>query len=182
MNTLKPEMNLSASIGETEGSFLTLTIKLDIDAPIESVFSLISQPEEHKKWLDNLEEVLWKMPLSPEHPLGSKWMYIQERGEKKAAIECEIMEYYEPYVFSFLISSHSFPLEITYRLESLVGNKCRLHFRAMIAPTTSFNKMLGTMYLLWKKFSIKMKLKKLKQILETQTTSKIARTDQEKEG
>lgn len=170
-------MNLSASIGEMEGSFLTLTIQLDIDAPIESVFALISQPEEHKKWLTDLEEVLWKTPLSPEHPLGSKWMYIQERREKKFAIECEIMEYYEPHVFSFFVTNYSFPLEITYRLETMFGNKCRLHFRAMIGPTSIANKMAGTIYLMWKTIPIRRRLKKLKQILENQSTSAMTRAD-----
>jgi len=149
---------------------LTLTARLDIRAPIESVFATISQPDKQKQWLDGLAEVKWEDSPSSEHPVGSKFIQTRTQKGKSIELECEVMEYYEPHVFSFLVKEQGFPLEITYRLESLSSSTCRLHFRAMISTPSIPTRIAGSLYLWLKMIQVKKELARLKDLVEKETT------------
>lgn len=98
---------------------MKLSYEIDIKAPIETVFALISDIEHLRQWLDSLEESRYLSHFDPDNPIGTP--FRQRAREMGQAIEYEgkIVTYERPRRFGVRVGAKQLTLDMQYRLASI---------------------------------------------------------------
>lgn len=118
-----------------------------INAPLETVFHLLTDPEKQLLWRDGLVEIE-HAPDAPAAPAtGAKSVEIFHKGRKKTVyrIGTEVIANSRPELYATRISHPDFSGDVTYRLDTVNG-KTRLISEADMTYTgNAVARFLGQM-------------------------------------
>lgn len=135
---------------------------IDIDRPVEDVFSYLSDPKNNVEWESGVVE----MELTSEGPVGvgSKGRRVENfMGTDEGT--WEITEYEENKTLAMTFESPRFSGEGSWRLES-TGGATRLAYRFRGDPKSSLFRLIMPLLMPMARRQIRRDYGKLKQILE----------------
>jgi len=95
------------------------TCSIEIEAPIETVFEFIHDPQKHKLWLRGLEETIYEPDYDPDHPLGANFKQKIGEGKHVQAYDGRVTAFEKPNHLGVRLSSSALTAQIDYRLTCL---------------------------------------------------------------
>lgn len=113
--------------------------QVQLDAPMERVFPLLSEPEQMKRWMPELVEVTH---VSGEvNQPGYRFKQKLKEGGRVGTYDGEILAFESPQHVAVRIYNDMFEVRVDYRLQP-EGSGTRLDYVADLEPKTWFMKLM----------------------------------------
>jgi len=119
--------------------------RLEIDAPIDRVFTLVDDPEQVKRWMRGLEETVYPSRRDRRHAVGARFTQRIRQGGRLAEFDGEVTTYEPPHHLGVRIGNERFAFEIDYRLSDL-GGRTQLDYVATGSDPTGLARPAGAFF------------------------------------
>lgn len=117
--------------------------QIEIDAPIERVFRLLSEPEEMKRWIPELMEVTH---VSGEiNTPGATFKQKLKEGGRVGTYDGEVLAFEAPRHVAVRIFNRMFEVRTDYKLDS-DGQRTRLDYTADLVPKVWWMKLMTKLF------------------------------------
>jgi len=138
---------------------------IDINAPAETLFTWLTDPERAKQWMDSVEETTFNPPFDPNRPIGA--VFKQRVKEMGRSVEyAGTITGFEPsrrYVTK--LEHHRFTLVVDWGLVAL-PHGTRLSYKANLLSSDAMVDKLSKAFGWYARKTAESQMKKLKNILE----------------
>ena len=141
------------------------TYTQDMNAPIDRVFDLISDPEKHKLWLKGVEETRYVGSYNPANPVGTKFKQKIREGGRVQEYDGEVTAFARPKHLGIRLFAPEFSVTVDYRLTP-VGGGTRLDYVAEVACTHWFYRLIGKVFGFLMRGMLRKQMRKLKELAE----------------
>lgn len=138
---------------------------IDIDAPIETVFDLIDNPEKSKLWMEGLEDTTYTSDDTKAMGAGTTFKQRIREGAQVVEYDGEITHYRKPEYLAMHIGDGNFTMHVEYKLVPL-DSGTRLHYASEGEVHTWYGQVMEALYSWFTKRIIDRHLDKLKQMAE----------------
>jgi Polyketide cyclase / dehydrase and lipid transport len=145
---------------------LLVTFQIEIQAPVETVFSYLDDQEKQKKWISGLESTEYLSPVNPTNPVGTKFKQRLSEGGRIQEYEGQVIEYKKNNLLGIQLQHPAFLIGVIYRLEALTDKSCRLHLTEKIEAKTLFGRFMNILFGRIIKRTLKKQMTLLKDIAE----------------
>lgn len=147
---------------------MLITNQMEIQAPIEVVFSYLEDNEKQKEWMTGLEgtEYLTKFDIS--NPVGVKFKQRVREGNRTQEYEGQVTEFNKNNKISIQLNHPSFLINISYKLQEISPNSSILFITEEIIAKTVSGKILSFLFRIFMKKGLEKQIKSLKQCAEKQ--------------
>ncbi|MED1866038.1 SRPBCC family protein [Fictibacillus nanhaiensis] len=125
---------------------MLVTMQLEIQAPVETVFTYLDDQEKQKEWISGLESTEFVSPLDPTNPVGTKFKQRLREGGRIQEYEGQVTEYKRNNLLGIQLQHSAFLVEVIYRIEALTDKSCRLHLTEKIESKTLFGKLINILF------------------------------------
>ena len=143
-----------------------LTLTQEIEAPIETVFDLISDERNLKLWMDGLEETVYTSDIDRENPLGATFIRRIREGRRLSEYRGEVTAHDRPAHLAATIRSSQFAMTVDYRLEPLAGGT-RLTYSAELGEASWIARVFAFLFGWLTRRILRKQVAKLKAVSES---------------
>jgi hypothetical protein len=140
-----------------------VTTTIVIDCSIDTVSKYATDPATAPEWYENIKSYEWQTP--PPIRVGSLLAFRAHFLGKSLAYSYEVKEYLPGEKLVMSTSQGPFPMETTYRWESLGPKKTRMYLRNRGTPT-GFSKLFAPFMSMAMRRANTKDLQRLKRIIE----------------
>jgi carbon monoxide dehydrogenase subunit G len=95
---------------------MAITRRVEIHAPIDRVFDLVSRPENLVRWIDGLESTEYVGGADPDNPIGTRFRQRIREGGRTVEYDGEITAYEKPHHLAVSIGNRRFAMHVDYHL------------------------------------------------------------------
>lgn len=147
---------------------LLITSQMEIQAPIEVVFSYLEDNDKQKEWMTGLEgtEYLTKFDIS--NPVGVKFKQRLREGNRIQEYEGQVTEYNKNNRITIQMNHPSFLINVSYHLQEISPNSSILYITEELKAKTVSGKILSILFRVFMKKGLEKQMKALKQCAERQ--------------
>lgn len=124
---------------------MEITYQQEIIAPIEVVFSFLSDDEKMKLWMEGLESIEYPQGKNLENPVGVEFIQTLREGRQTQQYTGTVTEYKPPTLIAFELHSHAFQMNVTYELTGQ-GRKTQLDYHAELVFASLFHRIIGFLF------------------------------------
>jgi uncharacterized protein YndB with AHSA1/START domain len=142
-----------------------ITYLMDLSAPVEKVFALLSEPEQIQKWMIGLVGVEYLDDRDVENPVGVRFKQRIKEGGKVQEYEGEVTEYQKPCLLGVRVGNRMFTVHTVYRLTP-IPTGTRLVYECEMTFHTGVAKVMGRLFGWFSKLLVRKLMKSLKQVAE----------------
>lgn len=139
--------------------------RLNINAPVGTVFNLVDDDEKVKLWMDGLEETLYPWGRNRENPVGTKFRQKVREGGRMAEYDGEVIAYEKPTHLAIRIGNSEFLMQVDYRLTP-GPTGTRLDYHAEMIEARWFIRLMSRFFNWLTIRILERQMKKLKQLAE----------------
>jgi uncharacterized protein YndB with AHSA1/START domain len=140
------------------------TYQLDIDAPIATVWSLVDDDANLRKWMDGLEETTY--PDGFRRAVGTRFVQRIREGGRVQSYEGRVTAYDPPNHLGITIGNRAFEMHVDYRFTDL-GGRTRLDYSALMARAGAFVRLMSTLFGWVTRRILRRQMAKLKAVAES---------------
>lgn len=119
--------------------------QLEIAAPIATVWSLVDDDQNLKKWMDGLEETSYPDGFDPSRPVGTRFVQRIREGGRVQSYEGRVTTYDPPTHLGITIGNRAFEMQVDYRFADL-GGRTRLDYSARMVRGGIFVRLMTTLF------------------------------------
>lgn len=160
----------SGSTGER--TTLEISHHQEIIAPIDVVFSYLSDDEKMKLWMEGLESVEYPKGKKTEIKAGTKFIHSIKEGLNTQTYKGIVSAYEPPSLLAVKLSHPAHRIKVTYELTSL-GRKTELDYHCELEYTSFYYRFMGVLFSWFTKRILKSQLAKLKQLAEQESVRRV---------
>ena len=140
---------------------------ISIDAPQESVFDLVADPDRRGEWAKGIVEMRYTSEFDPQNPVGAEFMQRIKEGGRETEYSGEITAYDRPNLLASKITGGGFTMDLEYRLAPSGTGAVVENYVDLVAGSL-FAKIMGFLFGWLTRHIAKKQLKRLKQIAESE--------------
>jgi len=144
---------------------MKIVCSIEIHAPISKVFEVLNDADQHKLWLEGLEETIREPGYDPEDPVGSTFIQKIRDGKRLDVYQGEVVAYEKPKHLGVQVSNGGMTAKVDYRLKAL-KKKTRVEFTSDLQFKSLAFKLLVNLSQPILKGIIEKQLKSLKELVE----------------
>ena len=139
------------------------TISIEIDAAPQQVFALVADPDQRRRWVDELEATI---PMSP-GPIGqgSRFTMRIREGDHVKDYPAEVTAYEPNRRFAIRFTRGPMVMTVDYRLEPTMTGS-RLHATVTTSSTSRLMRMAGSLAAGMARSIMERQLARLKEVAE----------------
>ncbi|MCP4328395.1 MAG: ATPase [Alphaproteobacteria bacterium] len=137
--------------------------RIDIAVPREQAAAYATDPDNAPHWYVNIKSVEWKTP--PPLGVGSQIEFVAHFLGRRMAYTYEVVEYVPGESLTMRASEGPFPMETSYRWETVDQGSTRMTLRNRGAPT-GFSRLVAPVMAMAMRRANRKDLLRLKQVLE----------------
>ena len=139
--------------------------QLEIAAPIATVWSLVDDDHNLKKWMDGLEETSYPDGLDRSRVVGTRFVQRIREGGRVQSYEGRVTAYDPPTHLGITIGNRAFEMQVDYRFTDL-GGRTRLDYSALMVRAGLFVRMMSTLFVAVTRRILRRQMAKLKALAE----------------
>ncbi len=143
-----------------------LTLIQEIEAPIETVFDLISDERNLKLWIDGLEATVYTSDVDRQNPLGATFIRRIREGRRVSEYRGEVTVFERPSRLAATIRGSQFAMAVDYRLESILGGT-RLAYSAELTDASRIARVFAFLFGWLTRRILRRQMAKLKAVSES---------------
>jgi len=140
-------------------------LSIEIEAPIQTVFDFIHDPEKHKLWLLELVETIYEPDYDPDHPLGANFKQKIREGRHVQVYDGEVTAFKKPSQLGVRLSGKELTAQVEYRLKSL-KKVTRVDFTTELTFKSVALRAMATVSGPWLRRILQGQLNQLKEVAE----------------
>ncbi|MGZ4112857.1 MAG: SRPBCC family protein [Tumebacillaceae bacterium] len=144
---------------------MKFTYTLAINAPIERVFTCITEDEKKKIWMQGVMKTEYPHGKDPAHPVGTQFKQQIKEGKRIVEYNGEITAYEAPSLFAVRVGNPMFSFDTTYRLE-VHADGTTLNYESQFVSSSSFAKFMGKLFGWFTRKLVLKQMAALKQLAE----------------
>jgi len=119
--------------------------QVEIAAPIATVWSLVDDDQNLKKWMDGLEETSYPDGVDRSRAVGTRFVQRIREGGRVQSYEGRVTAYDPPAHLGITIGNRAFEMQVDYRFTDL-GGRTRLDYSALMARGGLFIRLMSTLF------------------------------------
>jgi uncharacterized protein YndB with AHSA1/START domain len=119
--------------------------QVEIAAPIATVWSLVDDDQNLKKWMDGLEETSYPDGVDRSRAVGTRFVQRIREGGRVQSYEGRVTAYDPPTHLGITIGNRAFAMQVDYRFTDL-GGRTRLDYSALMARGGLFIRLMSTLF------------------------------------
>lgn len=148
---------------------MNLSYQIEIEAPPELVFNLVSDIENLNQWMDGLIESEYISEFDTNNPLGVTFRQRASEMGQEIEYEGKIIAYEKPQCFGIRIANRNFTAEMNYHLTP-IRTGTQLNYSAMMTINSFKYRLLASAFSSMAEKGLARRLKNLKALAESQST------------
>jgi uncharacterized protein YndB with AHSA1/START domain len=141
-----------------------------INAPVETVFHLITDPEQHKRWLRGVEETRYAGDYDPSNPVGARFKQRIREGGRVQEYDGEVTAFAPSKHLAIRLTGAQFFVDVDYRLTP-EGGGTRLDYAADVTCGSWFFRLMARAFGFMMRGMLRKQMTKLKEIAEAEGAS-----------
>ncbi|MCY4108653.1 MAG: SRPBCC family protein [Chloroflexi bacterium] len=143
---------------------------ISIDAPQESVFDLVADPDRRGEWAKGMIEMRYTSEFDPQNPVGAEFMQRIKEGGRETEYSGVVTAYDRPNLLVSKITGGGFTMDLEYRLASSGGGVIVENSVALVSESR-VAKVMGVLFGWLTRQIARKQLKRLKAIAESEAES-----------
>ena len=125
---------------------MPIEIETHIDAPIETVFNAIADPDKRHEWMEGLGETIYPEGTDPSQPLNVKFKQVIKEGGRDSEYEGEVVGYEPPRWFVLEFGRGKYRMLSEYSLAVSPNGGTDLTHRATTLSSAWWVKLLERLF------------------------------------
>ena len=140
---------------------------ISIDAPQESVFDLVADPDRRGEWAKGLVEMRYTSEFDPQNPVGAEFMQRIKEGGRETEYSGVVTAYERPSLLTAKVTGGGFTMDLEYRLAPS-GDGAVVENYVDLVSESLFAKIMGFLFGWLTGWIARKQLKRLKAIAESE--------------
>ncbi|HYG62017.1 MAG TPA: SRPBCC family protein [Thermoanaerobaculia bacterium] len=137
-----------------------------IQAPMEEVFALLTDPEKTGLWTEGLEENVFPEGYDREHPVGTRFRQAIRESDLLSLYEGEVTAYERPGLYGVRLVNQRLAVDVVYRLAP-DRNGTRLVYSADVRHASWLERLATRLFSHLTEGVIRNQMRRLKQVVES---------------
>lgn len=139
---------------------------MEIQAPIEVVFSYLEDNDKQKEWMTGLEGTEYLTEFDSSNPVGVKFKQRLREGNRIQEYEGQVTEYNKNNRISIQMNHPAFLINVSYNLQEISTNSSMLYVTEEVTAKNVSGKILSILFRVFMKRGLEKQMKLLKQCAE----------------
>ena len=140
---------------------------ISIDAPQESVFDLLADPDRRGEWAKGIVEMRYTSEFDPQNPVGAEFMQRIKEGGRETEYSGVVTVYDRPNLLASKTTGGGFTMDLEYRLAPSGAGVVVENYVDLVSESR-FAKIMGFLFGWLTRQIAKKQLKRLKAIAESE--------------
>ncbi|MEK4426085.1 SRPBCC family protein [Solibacillus sp. FSL K6-1523] len=145
---------------------MLITNQIEIQAPIEVVFSYLEDNDKQKEWMTGLEGTEYVTDFDSNNPVGVQFKQKLKEGNRIQVYEGQVTEYTKNNKLSIQMDHPSFLISVSYSLKEISAHSSILYITEEVTPKTISGKILSFLFRGFMKKGLEKQMMALKQCVE----------------
>ncbi|MGE7023211.1 SRPBCC family protein [Solibacillus cecembensis] len=145
---------------------MLITSQIEIQAPIEVVFSYLEDNDKQKEWMTGLEGTEYVTDFDSSNPVGVKFKQKLKEGNRIQEYEGQVTAYTKNNNLSIQMDHPSFLINVSYSLKEISAHSSILYIAEEVTPKTVSGKILSILFRIFMKKGLEKQMMALKQCAE----------------
>lgn len=121
---------------------MNIAMQVDIEAPLDTVWSFLDDPAKVPLWMPEVVEVSYPARYDRDNPIGTRFRQIVQEGGRKKTYLGDITAYEKPRLLGIRLGDGRLRLDVTYRLTPM-GTGTRVDCQTKISVGDWIGRTLG---------------------------------------
>lgn len=143
------------------------TVEEQIDAPIEVVFKLLTEPEQVRRWMPSIESMETVSTPADGGPVGIRFRQRLRSGDRVSTFEGVITEFQQPERLSVRVGNNLFLMEFDYLLLRGPGDSTEIRYQFDSRVTHWLFRWFGSLLIIMTQRAMRQQMQSLKRVAES---------------